>query len=51
MAESISLFPCAWFGPILTSFRAGCKINVISKEFSMYCNTTNCVKAAAWLRY
>jgi len=28
-------------GPILTSLRAGCKINAISKEFT-YCSTTNC---------
>jgi len=28
-----SLFPCARTGPILTSLRAGCKMNDMFKEF------------------
>jgi len=28
-----NLFPSVWAGPILTSLRAGCKINVIFREF------------------
>jgi len=40
---SYSLFPCTESGPILMSLRAGCKINVISNEFTarLYCNITH----------
>jgi len=29
--HTVSLFPCARAGPILTSLWAGCKINIISR--------------------